>query len=324
MPLILLLLLLTGCAFFEPRDKDPKDESVLPAALVEQAKLYCELSEPAYRERGYVHSRCDGAGFTSLYSIACRDFGTVVDLSVFEDSSGRPYRDPLHQCYSPDDDDPSNDGSAAGYSRDMLLMRLAAAFESRDLPWFERFDAFATSKNWIICDAKDDVTRISRCAVTPALIRLFYDAMSKVRGYSPGQLVDDDSMDASAVPRDFEAHLQVLKIWLSGEVYGAITASELAVAEAQAKREPSNALFQAVFHRYSDGDQQTAYKLLTERFPAESLPTTKMWCSEYLYQRDQFEPDGSENTDWLPCPDSPESVHSGTDFGLVVHILGKS
>lgn len=312
MRFLAIALLLAACAKHteEPKDSLPG----LPPELRDQAALYCALSEPAYQEKKYVHSRCDGAGFTSLRAVACAAYGFSVDLSIFEDpSTGRPYRDPGHSCLA-------DGGSASDYSKDMFLMRLTAATESNDRPWFDRFAAFAEKEHWVICDANDTATRLSRCAISVSLVRLFYDAYAKVKGESPLRLeTTDDSMDASSLPRGFEAHLQMLKVWLSGQIYGAITESELAVAAGQAAREPNNALYQAIFHRFSDGDQSAAYTLLFAQFPAGRLPSNdKDWCEEYKYQRDE------NDKDWWPCPGEPLSIHSGTDFSFTVHILGKT
>lgn len=310
-----LTTLLAGCSFFEPRTEEPKpsDPDLLPE-LVDTARLYCQLSEPKYQERKYVHSRCDGAAFTSLRAVACGLHGFNVDLSVFTDpATGKLYRDPEHSCLATGE-------SASDSSKDMFLMRLVAAFEQRDIVWYAKFAEFAEANHWIICAAKDELTRISRCAVSISLIRLFYDSYAKAKGEQPLRLESaDDDMDASGLPRGFEAHLQMLRVWLTGRVYGAISESELAVAAGQAAREPSNALYQAIFHHYSDGVQTAAYSLLRSRFPAGRLPTNhKDWCEEYLFQRDETE------KDWSPCPSEPASEHSGTDLAFTVYILGKT
>lgn len=311
MRLIVFLFLLSGCAWFhhdqEPKSADPD----LPMDLLMQSGTYCSLSEPAYQKEHWVHSRCDGAGFTSLRAIACSRFDQHPDLSLFQDATGKPFRDPKHQCFYVDN------GAKAGYSRDMLLMRMLAAYELKDVAWFDSMDSYGEMHSWVICDAVDEIQKLAHCFVTPELRLLLKDAKAKLHGNLSLQRPSEN-----LTPTDFEAHLDVLSIFLAGEIYGGITTAELDELGKQAAAEPENALFQAVYHRYKDGDQSEALHLLTKYFPVGRLPNNRDdHCEEYLFQRQHLK--GSViNPDWLPCPGEPFSEHSGTEFGLTVYILG--
>lgn len=284
----------------------------VPGSLLEQGAMYCDVSRPRYQELKYVHSRCDGVGFTSLRSVACGD----ADLSVFSDpATGELFRDPEHTCWL-GAGNPEN-GSKSGLSRDMTLMRLYAAVEAKDLAWLESFIAFGNERNWMVCDADDLVTKMSRCQITPGLVKLIYDARDYLRG---GSLALDGS---HALVDDFEAHLRVISYRIAGRVYGALTDGELADLKALAKSEPNNGLFQAIYHKYDDGKQGGTIALLEDEahWPVDRLPTSNEHCENYLYQRSYMK--GADvNSDWLPCPDEGKT-HEGTEFSLTVKILGQ-
>ena len=96
----------------------------------------------------------------------------------------------------------------------------------------------------------------------------------------------------------FLAHLQVLHIFLRALMNGSVTDGELSLLGQHANDNPANGLFEAIYHKYSDGDESIAANLLlnTQYFPTDSLPTNDNYCeSVYLYQRDQ------NTSDWQPC-----------------------
>lgn len=198
----------------------------------------------------------------------------------------------------------------------MVLMRLLAAVEKRDLAWLDRFIGFAEKNNWVVCDADDLVTKISSCQLTPGLIKLLLDSRDYLRGGDSLRLTD-----RAALVEDFEAHLRVLGYRVMGRVYGGLTDLELEDLRLVAASEPHNALFHAVWQKYADGDQARAQALLEDQahWPTDRLPTSNEHCENYLYQRSYLK--GSEvNPDWLPCPDEG-LTHEGTEFSLTVQII---
>ena len=313
-PLAICLAASLACG---KKDNEPKP-SVLTSEYAElkaKADLYCELSYPSYQELGYVHSKCDGSGFTSLHAVACNAV-TPIDLSVFSDAKGKLYRDPKHECFETGE-------SASESSKDMALMRMVAAYVQNDKAWVDSFHAFASSKNWVICDAKDEATRISRCVLSPALISLLKAIHKANKGEDPGQPFTEPTevhgiLD-SVIPltKGYQAHLEVLKIWLSGHVYGGLTDYQLKILELQADREPENALFQAAYATYNDGNMSSVIdqlKGMTSYFPDDRLPTSSEYCTGYLFQRDK------SDKDWGPCDEG--MVHSGTDFAFTTALIG--
>jgi hypothetical protein len=296
------------------KDNEPKP-SVLSdgyAELKAKADRYCALAYPSYQNLGYVHSKCDGSGFTSLHSVACNAV-TPIDLTVFSDAKGKLFRDPKHECFKTGE-------SSAESSKDMVLMRMIAAYVHRDLEWVNSFMSFATANNYVICNAKDEVTKLSRCVLSPALISLLKGMQKSMGNENPGDPFEDsERIPAELVPlsKGYQAHLEVLRIWLSGHVHGGVTDYQKEILKLQSRREPENVLFKAAYATYDDGDMTGAIdKLLgmVNYFPDDKLPTSNEYCTGYLFQRDK------DAKDWEPC-DRGET-HSGTDFAFATFMIG--
>jgi hypothetical protein len=87
-----------------------------------------------------------------------------------------------------------------------------------------------------------------------------------------------------------------------------------------AENHPRNALFQALYHKFTDGVQDVAIETLLDEslFPADRLPTEQDRYTHYLWQRDDSE-------DWKPCGSAERRCeglkHAGIDLMLVVKIL---
>jgi len=95
-------------------------------------------------------------------------------------------------------------------------------------------------------------------------------------------------------------------------------------------KEPHNAVFQAIYFRIT-GDleaRKKAVNILMDKkyFPTKTLPSGKLYSTEYLFQRDEYLTDSSDNhlrdnraqlkisADWLPSEGTQVQYHSGTDF----------
>jgi hypothetical protein len=122
------------------------------------------------------------------------------------------------------------------------------------------------------------------------------------------------------IAEDYEAHLEVLGIFAEYFIQGFLYAYEIDVLHNYAETYPDNALFSALYHAFSDGDQSNAVRiLLTEKwFPANRLPKDTDRFTHYLFQRDpglDWEPCGTEGR---PCEGL---THTAIDFHFVYWIL---
>jgi hypothetical protein len=301
---------LTACK----RDNEPRQTQDVNERLVAKKQLYCELSKPAYEKVGYVHGRCDGLLFTALRGIGCGD----VDIGTFQNAEGRWYRDPEHDCFIADRPQVEN-GSDSSISKDMMVGAMNYLWWSKDLPKIDATIKYGKANNWVMGDAVDFETTSSKCLLSPGLVSLLFDMQENL---SLGSISNTSQRtDVIPINTGFRAHLDVLHILLSGSVFGALTDSEVETLKKQAKRQPRNALFQAAYHLYTDGDQTIATELLMDEshFPNDKLPTNHdNHCTEYLYQRDD------EPKDWSPCADGKLEEYSGTDLAFAVSIIDGS
>jgi hypothetical protein len=247
-----------------------------------------------------------------LRGVGCGD----VDLSVFEskDEPGRWYRSPKHDCFIP----PSIDnGANADTSKDMMIGTLTYLWYSKDINAVNRYIDYGVDHSWVLGEAINEVELATKCVMTPNLISLLYDIQEDLEG---GEL-RATTTESFGVNTGFLAHLDVVHILLSGAVRGGITDGELKTLKTQANREPRNALFQAAYHAYTDGDQSIATELLLDEahFPASTLPNNHaQHCTEYLYQRDD------KPKDWEPCPNEKFEEFSGTDLVFAASIIDGS
>ena len=300
MKYLIFLLLLVSCR----RVHLNKKTSNPTAELVAKKHTYCELSKPEYELNDYVVSKCDGVLFTGLHAIGC-DYASI---SLFEDN-GRWYRDPEHKC------GPTHGGASSTISKDMLTGILTYMWWSKDLAAINRMIEYGKANSWVMGECVDTVTTISKCIMSPGQISLLYDMQAGLKlGTGTTTSSADGSSDANT---GFAAHLDILFILLPGSVHNAISDSELQTLKEQSERQPKNALYQAAYHKFKDGDQTIAISLLQDisKFPVDKLPTLQdNYCTEYLYQRDDTP------KDWDPCPAST-GVLSGTDLIFATTII---
>jgi len=263
--------------------------------LLLKKEVYCTLGEDIRTEKGYFGDKCDALLFTALHDVSC---GTI-DLSNFHDAEGKFYRSPSHDCFP--------DESKSSISRDMLLGAMIAAHIAKDKSAIDAMIKYGESHNWIMGDyANED--GLSRVVMSPQLISILYD----IQKGASAKLQSSD--DVFVLNKGFEAHLDVLRILLKGNLYGEISAIDLSILKAQSERVPSNALFQAAYHKYLGDNQTVAIALLksAEYHPENALPTTENRCSGYIYQRDFGD-------DWKPC--AGNRTHDGTDFLITYAVV---
>lgn len=328
--LIGCILTSTACSKWK-RDTDPKDPTNEIAEHVEaKSSFYVQHADEARDEQGFVHGKCDALLFRALWSVATNRPDRSVIMQAMGDR-GRWYRHALHDCYAKGE-------SPSDISNDMLLGLAIYAWQFRDLDIVQGVIEYGKAHNWVMGEGDP-----FRAIMRPTLIATYYD-IARELGADPGPTpqtapadltnstydsycgwtghledVCDKASLVATVPTGFEAHLQVLHGLLRALALGGASQTDLDTFKAQADRQSRNALFQAVYHLYLDGDQEAAVAALADDglFPPGRLPTVADRCEEYLYQRDDDaeDPEG----DWRPCS-GVGKPHSGTDllFALAV------
>lgn len=315
MPFILCLFTFFLCCHKDEHNDAHFDKSP-SVAVTDKRNLYCEKTKADFIAKKWAVDECDGLLFAMLRIAGC---GLDIPIETYEDSvePGKWYRDPAHRCYLASVE--GEQGSDSSISKDMYLGLMAGALSIKsedNKNILGRTIDYGKSHDWIVGEAKDNVTLLSKCFITPTLQGMLKDALN----YQGGALTDVTPADSDAigVSSGFRAHLDVLAILVRGKISGHISALDLNTLKDQAKRQPNNALFQAAKARYDDGDfsQATALLLDVNHWPENSLPNNHdNHCSNYLYQRDE-EPDN-----WAPCPDRQFKEFDGTDYIFAAAIV---
>lgn len=297
--------ILAGCGLLPRTPEQPRQK--LNPELIEKVALYKSLQVAALDHFGFSKPKCDATLFTALCKTAGGCQETDLFLAESKQTSGQWFRHALHDCY------PAESGS--DISRDMLLGVMTYLHATKDISKLSALQAYGRANDWIMGRGE-----ISRTYFTPLMQSNLSKAIASIGGVTtvpqPDQPVD------WPVNSGYQAHLDVLGILLRGTSDKSITTLELAYLDEQAKREPRNALFQAVLHRFKDGDQSAAEAVLLDAtlFPKDALPTTANYCTHYLFQRDSKK-DGKPSSDWLPCAEEIDS-HDGIDFLFAAWVAG--
>lgn len=285
------------------RDNKPV-ESTTSDELATKKAFYCEQGKRVLSERGFMDDKCDSLLFTSLWAVACEPSFSVQE---WEDPEfpGKWHRNPQRDCYL----NGAPNGAASSISRDMMLGLWHLLWSKQDKENIRDLIAYGEKNNWVMGEAKDLETLISRATLSPQLISLLYAMEGSAE-------LTQQSDDAIGVNTGFRAHLDVLRILLNSRVRGAISDLELGTLKAQAERQPHNALFVGAYERFKGGSKAIDLLLSEKHFPKDKLPNNHdQHCINYLFSRDE------ESEDWVPCKDEPFKEHDGTDFVFAAWVI---
>lgn len=296
-PFFLLLCLMTmSCGGKGQKSPEKTVTDITP--LIKKFVVYKELTrEYANQFDGFVSDSCDSLLFSGLY--AATD-SSKVDLSLALDESGKWHRRPLSlgPCY------PDNSGSEI--SRDMFIGLFWGIWRAKNLSLAEQIAEYGEANNWIMGEGD-----VSRTALSPALASTLYKMIASLGGKR------HESKEIFPIVFDkvkgFEAHLQVLHMLLRAQIDGGAEPEYIKAFKYHAERQPENALFQAAYHRYEDGDYSVPMGVLMDEthWPINRLPDGREHCEFWLWQRDNGD-------DWEPC-DAPK--HSGADWIFAYQVI---
>ena len=282
--IVLSVLVLSSCG-----SHAAKKTSTVNSAVVAKAGLYKSL------HNGWAHGAgCDSLGFTALCKIAggCQD----VDITEAEASSepGRWYRNSSQTCFD-------EGKSASDISKDMFAMLLPYLYATGDQTNLKEIYAYGKAKGWVMGRGP-----MSRTVITPPMIFTLQIMINKV-----------EPVTASKSKAGFEKHLDVMSFYSQTLYKNGMDLTDYETLRKYAEESPRNALVQALYHKYRDGDQSKAIATLLDEslFPSDRLPTPKDRCEEYLWQRDDAP------KDWEPC--DKQGPHDGVDFLLAAYVAGQ-
>lgn len=288
MKYLILILFLTACGKHKP-----KPPTVVNSAIVEKANLYKSL------HKGWAHGGgCDSLGFTSL----CRLAGGCGEANILDAESasepGRWYRNASQKCFD-------EGKSASDISKDMFAMLLPYLYSTGDQVNLKEIYAYGKAKGWVMGRGP-----ASRTIMTPPMIYMLQVMINKVEPVA-------STLNVEMAKAGYEKHLDTMSFYSQTLYKNEMDLTDYETLRRYVEESPRNALMQALYHKYKDGNQSVAIAILMDEtlFPSDRLPTPKDRCEEYLWQRDDLP------KDWQPC--DKQGVHDGVDFLLAAFVAGQ-
>jgi hypothetical protein len=280
--------MLITIVLFSCQKRQEHKPSIVQPIIAQKAELYKSL------HKGWAHDKCDSLGFTSLCKLAggCSE----ADIMQAEGERGRWYRSPEKDCYDLGQ-------SKSDISKDMLTMLFPLLYRTGDKQNLQEIYDYGKANGWVMGRGP-----YSRTLMTPSMVAFLQELLGQ---FGVGLMADNDKLKMG-----YEKHLDVIHILTASFKRGGIFSADYETLRKYAEENPRNALFQAVYRRFKDGNQQPAIDILLDErlFPIDRLPTTEDRCEEYLWQRDSGD-------DWLPCDKG--KVHDGVDFLFAAWVAGQ-
>ena len=218
----ILYFLLISCSKVTPVVSDG-DRSAIKLKIFE-----LENSAKTDSNGWIVSESCDAMLWTGK---ACLE---KTDLLAAEDN-GKFYRTPDKRCFE-------DQRSGSSWSRDMSLGLLHCLIQKKDLAAIERHIDYGNKHHWIMGDGLK-----SRTAYSPALIGLWYKAARKLgHNYRYAEI-------SNVYPKglvDYQAHLQMLDIYLRGKLNGKISNIMLRRIIEHANRLPDSIFYHLLRLKY--------------------------------------------------------------------------
>jgi hypothetical protein len=266
------------------------------STLIEKQVTYLELIEKHRGPSGWIKDYdCDGLLFNSIAKVSGVE---GIDLHKAFDGD-RWYRSPSKDCYP--------DRSKSTISRDMLLGVLLYSAITRDSSIPESLLAYGEENGWMMGEGV-----ISRTWFSFNLRRISAEIIKLVTGNELDKYLKIPLI-VTGTKEGYQAHLESLILLIKGE-WGSLDQLDFLAVRSYYRRNPDNAVFSYLYHRYADGDFSGTVRTLLDEglFPSDRLPTNRDRCTEYLWQREK-------GVDWQPC--EKERFHSGIDFLFMSYLV---
>ncbi len=276
-------------------------------ALRQKVEKYLAWGRAGLDEHGWIaDTHCDGLLMNSLYTVA----GGPAEIALAAYEDGRWDRHWQKDCYP--------DHSASTISRDMmtglshwLLSSGRADLVERTIQYGERhaFEGFPLI--WIV--GQGDIGRVD---APPASISRLYRLREKLTGAPDPYPALQTQVFADC--QSYACHLDALDTFFWYRLEGQLTQSAQRALQTLADTRPRNALFNVLYGKLARSRAHLARGLDVlldpTLFPEDRLPSTLDRCNDYIFSREEVDEQGQISDNWLPCPNEPLKVFSGTDF----------
>lgn len=272
--------------------------------LKTKAELYIKSIKSQQDADGFIFSNtCDSLIFTGLLAAARPDLNINI-LAAKDNTTEQWYRRPARDC------SPDIGNSRSTISRDMILGVMWYMWRNKDLESANDLMLQLKSNNYTLLGSGT----AAELVMTPTMIQTLAEMIYKLGGpnYTTERLLPEIFQRKDT---GYVAHLTAWHIALRGDIFKGLSALELAVIKAQTARQPNNPLFQAIYHKYVDGNYSSVLKLLlnTSQWPQTLLPTSNNHCEPWPIQRD------APSKDWEPC--KPLKTFSGAELPVIYYLI---
>jgi len=251
---------------------------------------------------------CDALERACLYMAG----GAKVNYAAAEDPTtpGLWYRDSARTC------GPANNTSESRFSRDMADGLGLCLWQADDTQRAKDTIAYVNANQGYIDPDAKILLGVPLAYLFETLIAKADSTPLPTAPSDPN--VEDTTQTASLttpVLSNYVAHLTEIGILWDGLMHGGVSAVEMDVLKNEAAAMPRNALFQAILHKYTDGDQSAALTVAMDEtlFPNDRLPTSCDHHASYLWEWDV-------DSNWQPDP-APCVTWAGTDLVFLYAVV---
>ena len=260
----LICILLMSATLSNCGKKKSESDVVSPTyaqdLLVKYNSKLLAAKEKAQANHGWLEtSECDGILWAGKY--ACGGGSPDIAAAEYPDDLGKFNRRPAPYCGA------EFGNSKTTWSRDMGMGLISYAWCKKDLGVLERHASYGTKKNWTMGEPIAD----GRTVYTPTIIGILYQGIYKLGGTdSPARVWP--SIYSSGLD-DYQAHLQMVDIWLRGEIDGKrdlgleISQTMYERVVEHSDREPTCAFYQYMMGIYSGSLDKVTTLLLESDDP---------------------------------------------------------
>lgn len=245
-----LVIEIAGCA----HDDQGDEESLGMTASAKRDLIVSQIPE-VQDKYGFVGTRCDGTTFTALLMA----FSSVeVNIGLAETEPGKWSRH-VEPCYP--------DASQSETSLDVYLMVLHWLLSMPDRQAasnvLARIIERGESSGWIMGQGPVKFTNIL------VLVPLIMEMEGLFKGNAKSELTVAESSDSIPILTGHKGHIAAFIILLHGRIAGHVTTAELLLLEQMAGDSPRNPIYQAIYHRFKDGDQSALEDIIINDFRDE-------------------------------------------------------
>lgn len=203
--LILICLMAGATTCGKKKDEQPIISSPKKAELYELYLKKITEAEARRSKDGWLGTaECDAMLWTGKYSCAAKDVNILP--AEYPEQPGRFNRRPAPFFCE------VNAGSATSWSRDMGMGLITYAFCNDNLAVLQRHASYGVSKQWKMGEPLDD----GRVVYTPSVIGHLYQAIYTLGGADNANRVWPSIYSQGL--EGFQAHLQMIDIWLKNEI----------------------------------------------------------------------------------------------------------